>query len=282
MREITLGFSPCPNDTFLFHALVHGRVALDGITIRPILEDVGTLNALARDGVLDVTKVSYGAMPDLLGTYALLRSGGALGRGCGPLLVAREGVAQEGLRGARVVIPGEHTTANLLLRLYDPTLPAGDPLPYDRILPAVASGEADAGLIIHESRFTYPTYGLTRIVDLGEWWEQTTGHPIPLGGIIARRALGKETVGRVERAIRDSVEAAFADPSASAAYVRAHAQELDPDVTAQHIALYVNEHSRDLGPDGEAAVLELFRRAAGAGLAPALPSPFPERPLSTP
>lgn len=265
MLELTLGFSPCPNDTFIFHALVTGLVPLDGIRLAPRLEDVETLNRLALEERLDVTKVSYGALPDLLDRYTLLRSGGALGRGCGPLLVAREPLDREALEHAVIAIPGRMTTANLLLRLFGPEIPEGREMVYSDIMPAVARGDVDAGLIIHESRFTYPEHGLVKIVDLGEWWEQVTGAPIPLGGIVARTALGEATIRRIEAAIRASVELAFANPAASAAYVAQHAQEMDPAVRRQHIDLYVNDFSLDVGHEGGRAIAELLRRGGANG-----------------
>lgn len=274
-RTLTLGYSPCPNDTFIFHALVHGVVRADGLRFAERLEDVETLNRLAAAGELDVTKISYGAAPSLLRDYVLLRSGGALGRGCGPLVVAREGWSREELAGKRIAIPGRNTTANLLLRLFAPDAQPGIELVYSDIMPAVARGEVDAGLIIHESRFTYPQHGLVKVVDLGEWWEQTTGLPIPLGGIMARRALGDQAVRAIDDAIRRSVEHAFARPDASRAYVRTHAQEMDDAVTQQHIDLYVNRFSVDVGDEGERAVRELFARAAAVGMVPAEhPAPF--------
>ncbi|HUE95217.1 MAG TPA: 1,4-dihydroxy-6-naphthoate synthase [Longimicrobiaceae bacterium] len=267
MKRLTLGFSPCPNDTFIFHALVHGLLDVPGIDFEPRLDDVETLNRLALEGRLDVTKISFGALPHLLHDYTLLASGGALGRGCGPLVVARRGLRPADLPRARIAIPGRLTTANLLLRLFDPEAPPGLEMPYDRIMPAVAAGQVDAGVIIHESRFTYPAHGLRRVIDLGEWWEGETGHPIPLGAIVARRSLGADA-GAIEAAIRASVEHALADPTASADYVRRHAQEMSEEVTRSHIELYVNSFSVDLGPEGRAAVDELMRRAAGAGLLP--------------
>ena len=268
--RLSLGFSPCPNDTFIFDALVHGAVETGGLEFDVQLEDVETLNARVARGELDVSKASYGAMPFMLDQYVLLRSGGALGRGCGPLVVARE---DRHLTAARIAIPGRLTTANLLLRLWNPGLPEGIPLPYNEIMPAVERGEVDAGLIIHESRFTYAQHGLVRVVDLGEWWESDTGLPIPLGGIMARRALGAEIIAQLERAIRDSVEYAFRHPEASRDYVRLHAQELDDAVTRQHIELYVNHFSVHVGLEGERAVRTLFDRAQQAGVAgvPAAP-----------
>jgi len=264
---LSLGFSPCPNDTFLFHALVHGAVSLPGIRLESQLADVETLNRWALSGKLDVSKVSYGALPFLLDRYALLRSGGALGRGCGPLLVARRPLTATALRSGRVAIPGRHTTANLLFRLYEPRAAPGIEVRYEEIMPAVAAGAFDAGLIIHESRFTFPDHGLVRVVDLGEWWEEETGAPIPLGGIVARRSLGS-TASRVDDAIRSSVEAAFRDPDASRTYVRRHAQELSESVMRSHIELYVNDYSLDPGADGERAAEELVRRARAAHLVP--------------
>lgn len=274
-RTLSLGFSPCPNDTFIFHALVHGIVRVDGLDFAPRLEDVETLNRLAAEAILDVTKISYGAIPDLVRDYALLRSGGALGRGCGPLVVARDPIDPAELPSKRIAIPGRKTTANLLLRLFAPDALAGEERIYSDIMPAVARGEVDAGLIIHESRFTYADHGLVKVVDLGEWWEQETGLPIPLGGILARRDLGAATIRSIDEALRRSVEHAFADPAASRDYVRAHAQELDDTVTQQHIDLYVNQFSIDLGEEGERAIRELFARARRAGIIGAdVPSPF--------
>jgi 1,4-dihydroxy-6-naphthoate synthase len=267
-RTLTLGYSPCPNDTFIFHALVHGRIPLPGIQLCERLEDVETLNALARRGALDLTKVSCHALGLLRRDYALLRSGGALGRGCGPLVIARQPTTMADLRGQRIAIPGRLTTANLLLQLlgdgYDDLLI----LPFHRIMPAVAAGEAAAGVIIHESRFTYGEYGLCQVLDLGAWWEGETGLPIPLGGILARRELGTELIRRIGAALRQSVDYAFAHPQEARDYIRAHAQELAPHVIDQHIALYVNDFSRDLGSEGERALQELFTRAEKRGLLP--------------
>ncbi|MGH7458238.1 MAG: 1,4-dihydroxy-6-naphthoate synthase [Longimicrobiaceae bacterium] len=259
--NLSLGFSPCPNDTFTFHALVHGLVTSPGLSFTPRLEDVETLNRLATGGLLDVSKVSYGALPALLPEYAPLASGGALGRGCGPLLVAREPTPLEELEEARIAIPGVHTTANLLLRLYRPELPAGIEKPYHQIMPAVAAGQADAGLIIHESRFTYRRHGLVRLADLGEWWEGETGLPIPLGAVVARRSLGAEGLKRVEGLISRSVAHARHNPRDSRDYVRRHSRELDEGVIRSHINLYVNDFSLALGSEGERAVQELIKRA---------------------
>jgi 1,4-dihydroxy-6-naphthoate synthase len=275
VHQISLGYSPCPNDTFIFHALATGLTSVEDVRFTIRLEDVETLNRLALQGEIDVTKVSYGAVPLLLDRYALLRSGGALGRGCGPLLVARRPLETEELHQARIAVPGRMTTANLLLRLFEPELPPGREMVYSDIMPAVERGEVDAGLIIHESRFTYPDHGLVKVVDLGEWWERETGTPIPLGGIVARRSLGEALIHRIEAGIRASVEHALRHPAASAAYVTAHAQEMDPAVMQQHIDLYVNDFSVDVGAEGERAIEELLRRSGAITRAPASSEPEP-------
>ena len=270
---LRLGYSPCPNDTFIFYALMHGHIPLPGFSISEELADVETLNRRALAGELDLTKVSYHAFGHLRSEYALLRSGGALGRGCGPLVVARQATSLESLRGKLIAIPGELTTANLLLQLHGAGYERLQILPFDRIVAAVASGSVDAGLIIHESRFTFAEYGLVEVEDLGAWWEELTGLPIPLGGILARRTLGREVIAEVEQGINASVRYAFAHPEESRAYIRAHAQELDDAVIDQHIALYVNHFSLDLGEEGLAAVHELLHRATAAGIIP--PSSLP-------
>jgi 1,4-dihydroxy-6-naphthoate synthase len=272
-RTLRLGYSPCPNDTFIFYALMHGRIPLSNFSISEELADVETLNRRALAGELDLTKISYHAFGHLRDEYALLRSGGALGRGCGPLVVARQAANLEDLRGKRIAIPGELTTANLLLQLHGSGYEQLQVLPFDQIVAAVASGSVDAGLIIHESRFTFAEHGLVAVEDLGAWWEELTGLPIPLGGILARRSLGRAVIEEVESAIRSSVRYAFDHPAEARAYIRAHAQELDDTVINQHIALYVNHFSLDLGEEGLAAVHELLHRATAAGIIP--PSSLP-------
>jgi 1,4-dihydroxy-6-naphthoate synthase len=267
-RTLTLGCSPCPNDTFIFHALVHGLVEMPGFAVRERLEDVETLNRLALAGTLDLTKVSYHALGHLRDRYVLLRSGGALGRGCGPLVVARQPATMGELRGRRIAIPGVLTTANLLLQLFGEGYTDVLPMPFDRIMPALRNGEADAGVIIHESRFTYQAAGFHAVQDLGAWWEAETGLPIPLGGILARRDLGSATVRAVDRAIRASLEHARTYPDAARSYIREHAQEIDDAVTDAHIKLYVNDFSLDLGEEGICAVEALLRRAEERGLIP--------------
>jgi 1,4-dihydroxy-6-naphthoate synthase len=265
---LTLGFSPCPNDTFMFYPLVQGLVDTAGLTFHERLEDVETLHKLALAGELDVTKVSYHALGHIRDQYALLRSGSALGRGCGPLLVAADMIDPADLRGRTIAVPGQYTTALLLLRLLDPHLGNFVAMPFNEVMDAVLSGRADAGLIIHESRFTYQDLGLHKLVDLGEWWENETGLPIPLGGIVARRSLGAEKIAVIERALRAGVTYARSHPAEAAGYIREHAQEMSDEVCAAHIGLYVNDFSTDLGTEGEQAIDCLLKRAENSGIIP--------------
>ncbi len=261
--KLTFGFTPCPNDAFAFHALVHGLVPSPFET-EPVLLDIEELNQRATMGELQLTKLSFGVAAAAGDRYRLLRSGAALGRGVGPLVVAREPGSLEGAAAGRIGVPGRGTTAFLLLRLAAPTLGGVVELRYDRILDAVVAGEVDAGLIIHESRFTYGEHRLVAVADLGEWWEGETGLPVPLAGIFARSDLEPDLADESEAAIRASVEYAFAHPEASRDYVRSLAHELSDEVCAAHIALYVNEHSVDIGEEGLAAIDRLLGRAAAA------------------
>lgn len=267
-RHLKLGYSPCPNDTFIFYGLTHGRVPVPGASVAERLEDVETLNQLALEGALELTKISYHALGHLRERYVLLRSGGALGRGCGPLVIAPRPLAMAELRGRRIAIPGQLTTANLLLQLYGEGFDQLVVLPFDQIMPAVLRGEVEAGVIIHESRFTYRQLGLHQVLDLGAWWEADSGMPIPLGGILARRDLGAALIRKVEQAVAASVAYAFAHREEPRQYIKRHAQELDDTVIDSHIGLYVNDFSLDLGPDGEAAVRHLLLRAEARGLIP--------------
>jgi 1,4-dihydroxy-6-naphthoate synthase len=260
---LTFGFTPCPNDAFAFHALVHGLVPAP-FEVEPVILDIEELNRRAARAELQLTKLSFGAAAAAGDRYRLLRSGAALGRGVGPLVVARDARALEEVAAGRVAVPGRETTAFLLLRLAAPALGNVVELRYDRILPAVVVGEVDAGLIIHESRFTYRDHGLVAAADLGEWWESETGLPVPLAGIFARDDLEPELRDEAEAAIRASVEYAFAEPEASREYVRSLSHELSDEVCAAHIALYVNEHSVDIGDEGLAAIDRLLGRAAAA------------------
>ena len=266
---LTIAYSPCPNDTFVFHAWSHGLIE-GAPPIEVTHADIDVTNHLVREGGLDVMKISYAALPEALDQYELLPCGGALGRGCGPLVLTRPAggsrTAAQSLTGRTVAVPSLKSTAYLLFRRWvEEQVPDGvgeiRVLPFHEIMPAVRDGLVDAGLVIHEARFTYPGFGLDCLVDLGDWWEGVTGAPIPLGAIVARRSLGPELIAELTRTIRASVDYAFAHPEASRDYVMAKAQELDPEVAKAHIALYVNEFTRDLGPEGLAAV----RRLLGPG-----------------
>ena len=278
---LTIGFSPCPNDTFMFHALVTG--AVPGPALTPWLADIEALNERALGAApLAASKLSVHALAHVRDRYTVLSAGAALGRGCGPLVVARPGTwadvdprdALAQLGRMRVAIPGRHTTAQLLLRSLAPAPRETMIKRFDEILPAVARGEVDAGLIIHESRFTYAAHGLVEVADLGALWEAQTGLPLPLGVIAVERARGEALACALEEGIARSIRAAWADPQASAAYVRAHAQEMDPEVCRRHIALYVNDFSLALGEEGRAAIDALLARGQAAGLLPAGPSPW--------
>lgn len=261
MDELTFGFSPCPNDTFAFHALVHGLVPTP-VPVRPVLLDIEELNRRAHDGAFHLTKLSVGAFAAVGERYRLLRAGAALGEGVGPLVVARAPMAlAEAARGP-VAIPGRETTAFRLLRLAAPGLGPVVEMRYDRILRAVAEGEVAAGLIIHESRFTYQDHGLHKVADLGDWWTGETGLPVPLAGICARADVDPAIATAMEGAIRASVQHAFDHPDASREYVRAHAQEMSPEVCAQHIQLYVNRFSLDVGDAGLGAIARLVGTGA--------------------
>ncbi len=274
MQQLSLGYSPCPNDTFIFYGLMHKRVPCPGIEFTEQLEDVETLNQLALQNQLDLTKISYHALGHLRENYVLLRSGGALGRGCGPLIIAAQETSMEKLRGKKIAIPGRLTTANLLLQLYSDGYENLLILPFDEIMGAVEQGQVDAGVIIHESRFTYQQYGLKQILDLGQWWEEESGYPIPLGGILAKRNLGSAVIRKLETALRQSIEYAYSHPQEPQAYIKQHAQELDDQVISNHIKLYVNNFSLGLGDEGIQAVNSLLSRAEERGIIPTCKLPL--------
>jgi len=267
---LTLGFSPCPNDCFMFDAIVNRRIDLEGLDFSIELADVEALNQAAFAGGVDVTKLSYHAYAYCADAYVLLDAGSALGRNCGPLLISKRPIAPEAVAagGLRIAIPGAFTTANFLLGLAFPAAQNKTPVLFSAIEPAVLNGEYDAGLIIHENRFTYEAKGLKKIIDLGEFWERETGAPIPLGGIVVKRSLSDDVKRAVNRIVRRSVEYAFANRSDSLPFVRAHAQEMSEEVMYRHIDLYVNQYSIDLGADGRRAVERLFDRARATGIIP--------------
>jgi 1,4-dihydroxy-6-naphthoate synthase len=270
MRNISIGYSPCPNDTFIFYALIHGKIDTEDFIFQETLLDVETLNRLALSSNLDVTKISYHAFGFLRKDYCLLRSGSAMGRGCGPLIVSKEGNGLEDLQGKRIAIPGRLTTANLLLQLFDSDSGIQPSsvveMPFHRIMDSVSNGNVEAGLLIHEGRFTYHLHGLKKVIDLGEWWENATGLPLPLGGILAKRNLGKDVIKKVDSLIRKSIEYSLSHRDEPKVYMKQHSQELEDQVIDQHINLYVNDYSLDFGEEGLSAVKELFRKAEMKGI----------------
>jgi 1,4-dihydroxy-6-naphthoate synthase len=264
--KFTLGFSPCPNDTFIFDALVNKKIDTEGLDFEVVLEDVETLNQWAMQGKLDVSKISYGVLPLVLDRYELLDAGGALGKGVGPLLIAREPIQLSEIKDRTVAIPGQRTTAHLLFSLAFPDAKNKEFTIFSAIEDAVLSGKVDCGVIIHENRFTYQKRGLVKLIDLGEFWEKETGAPIPLGGIVMKRDFDEVLAPKINRLIRKSLEYAFARYPELPAYVRAHAQEMEEQVMRQHIDLYVNDYSLSLGESGKKAVsvlLETWARLHG-------------------
>lgn len=261
---LQLGISPCPNDTFIFSAIVEGRIAVpeDLGPLSTHFADVEELNGLAKQGRLDVTKLSAAVAADVLDEYVILNAGSAVGRGCGPLLAAPEAVSAHDLRDASIATPGFFTTANLLLSLHGGFKGPRKELVFDEIMPALARKEYAAGVIIHEGRFTYEARGLHLALDLGAWWEETTSSPLPLGVIAAKRSLGEDALRRIDALIRAGLARAYASPDEGRAFIRSHAQEMDEAVLAKHIQTFVNEFSFDLGEEGRRAVREMTERAA--------------------
>jgi 1,4-dihydroxy-6-naphthoate synthase len=266
--NLTLGYSPCPNDTFIFHALVKGRIALCGIRLEECLHDVETLNQMAMAAELDVTKLSFFAWLKVQDRYRLLNTGAALGYGCGPILVARKPLALKDIAAARIVLPGRWTTAHLLFRLWAPRAANRIFAPYDRIFDYLATGQADCGVIIHESRFTYAQAGCVRLLDLGAWWEEQTGLPIPLGCMAAKTSLPDDVVVQIETAIGRSIAFARQHPDLALPYIRQHAREMETAVLQCHIDTFVNDFSLDLGETGRAAVAALDQMARTACVLP--------------
>ncbi len=260
MPAYTLGLSPCPNDTFIFHALLHGLVP-SPCQLTPHLADVEELNTLVARKVPEFSKISVGELVRSHQHYAMLSAGAALGFGCGPLLVARKGTPDETLRSGCIAIPGQMTTANLLLTLTGAFQGERREMLFSKVIDAVADGEVDLGVIIHEGRFTYAQKGLVKVLDLGEWWEKTYHLPLPLGGIVVRRDISESLASAMEQAIAESLRYARAHPAASRAYIRAHAQELSDAVIDAHIQTFVTDFSLDLGKEGRAAVTHLLSEA---------------------
>ncbi|GAA4457102.1 1,4-dihydroxy-6-naphthoate synthase [Rurimicrobium arvi] len=264
--KLTLGFSPCPNDTFIFDALVNKKIDTGIYSFDYVMEDVETLNQWAFEAKLDITKLSYGSYLDLAHPYALLHSGSALGKGVGPLLVSSQPIERSELAGCRIAIPGKKTTANLLLSLAHPEAKDKTEVLFSDIEQSVLDGRFDAGLIIHESRFTYAARGLHKIMDLGDWWENEMRAAIPLGGIVIRRSLPANIAADVDRLIRESLEYSWKHYPELSPFVQENAQEMEESVMRQHINLYVNEFSTDLGPVGRHSIETLFSKAKSGGL----------------
>ena len=278
-KNLTLAYSTCPNDTYIFDALANGRMDTSPFDFSISLADVETLNQNAQHGRFDVTKLSFAALGHLREHYALLKTGAALGRGCGPLVISLPGSNLEDIKCPKIAVPGLGTTAFLLLRFYmedtfDGIFPEFVSMPFEAVMPAVIKGEADFGVIIHEGRFVYHTLGLASLVDLGTWWEKKTGLPIPLGCIAIKRDLGSDTASRVETIIGQSLDFARNHPHAPKAYIKNHAQELADDVIKEHIRLYVNDFSKTLGKEGEAAIRIFMDKGIAAGLIPESPAPL--------
>ena len=265
---LTLGYSPCPNDTFIFDAMVHGKIDTEGLSFEPILEDVEALNQKAFRHELSITKLSYHAFAYLVDKYALLQAGSALGNGVGPLLITKNESVKEHINEATIAIPGKYTTANFLFSLAFPEAQNKKEIIFHEIEDAVLRGIVDAGVIIHENRFTYHERGLLKIMDLGEYWESSTGMPIPLGGIVVSRDLPLEIQLKIERVMKRSVQYAFENPYASHEYVASHAQEMDEKVRQKHIDLYVNSFTEDLGKQGKDAVEYMFKTALEKNIIP--------------
>lgn len=263
--ELTLGYSPCPNDTFIFHAIASGTVGVEGCAVKPQLQDVETLNAMAMQATLDVSKLSFYAFLRVKDRYRLLSSGAAMGFGCGPVLISRRALSRKEIPSCRVVLPGRWTTAHLLFRLWCPKAQQRYFTAYDHIFDALETGAADCGVIIHESRFTFEAAGFRPVVDLGAWWEEKTGLPIPLGGIAAREQLGDPLIRSIDTAIHTSIRQAMAQPGQALPYIRQHAQEMDESVLAAHIRTFVNDFSLTLPQQGLDAITTLERMAMDAG-----------------
>lgn len=273
MTDLSIGFSPCPNDTYMFYAIMHGLIPdVASLRFRETIDDVEALNKLALAQALDVTKVSYAVLGHIREHYVMLRAGSALGHGCGPLLVQNPTITSK--KNAPVAIPGEHTTAALLLALYTQGRAETIVMPFHEIPHAIARGEVARGVIIHETRFTYQNFGLELVQDLGLWWEETTKLPLPLGGIVARRSLPACVLRQLEQGIQKSILYSKEHPTAAASFIAQHAQEMDPAVCRSHIQLYVNTFSENLGDLGEQAVHELLERGIQAGHIPRSKQPL--------
>jgi 1,4-dihydroxy-6-naphthoate synthase len=267
-QKISLGYSTCPNDTFIFDAMVHHKVDTEGLEFAVILGDVEELNKKAFEQALDVSKISYHAYTKIAANYFLLDSGSALGKNNGPILISKHKIYPDEVNDIKIAIPGLNTTANLLLSIAYPVARNKKEYLFSDIEDVVLSGESDAGLIIHENRFTYKKKGLKKIIDLGEFWEKETQLPIPLGGIAISRNLPLDIQLKINRILRKSVEFAFENPKSAYPYIKKHAQEMDEEVMYKHIELYVNNYTIDLGIEGKKAIKALYEKASSLGIIP--------------
>jgi len=274
MSQVSLGFSSCPNDTFIFDALLHGKIDTEGLTFLPVIEDVESLNKKAQLAQLDITKLSYHAFAHLTHLYKLLNAGSALGFGVGPLLISKEHTSTRVHEHMSIGIPGELTTANFLLSLAFPEAKNKKVMLFSEIENALLNNEIDLGLIIHENRFTYQDKGLVKILDLGEFWEEKYNSAIPLGGIVVNRKFDLDTQLKIDRVLRRSVEFAFANPKSSFSFVREHSQEMSEEVMYKHIDLYVNKYSVNLGSEGRKAIYTLFDTAVKLNIIPSYETDF--------
>ncbi len=268
MQKISLGFSTCPNDTFIFDAMIHHKIDTEGLDFEVVLGDVEELNQKALNNTLDVTKISYHAFSKIVENYVLLDSGSALGYKNGPLLISKHKMYPDEVKDSKIAIPGFNTTANLLFSIAFPDSQNKTEYLFSDIEEAVLDGEVDAGLIIHENRFTYEKKGLKKVIDLGEYWEEKTGLPIPLGGIAVNRKLDKEIQLKLNRVLKRSVGFAFENPKSAYPFIKQYAQEMDEDVMYKHIELYVNDFTKDLGLDGRNAIKVLYEKAISLGILP--------------
>ncbi|MBK7440074.1 MAG: 1,4-dihydroxy-6-naphthoate synthase [Chitinophagales bacterium] len=266
--KLTLAYSPCPNDTFIFDALAHQKIDTEGLTFEIIHDDVESLNRNALEGNYDITKLSYHAYAYVSANYQLLTAGSALGRGCGPLMISKDDIPRSKIEFCLIGIPGKLTTANFLLSMAFPEAATKKEMVFNTIEDGLLNEAIDIGLIIHENRFTYLHKGLKKIIDLGEWWEQKYQLPIPLGGIVTRRDFDQDLKSKINRVLKRSVEYALANPAQTMDYVRAHAQEMEEAVMQQHIHLYVNDFSVDLGEEGKAAIEALYAVAGDKKIIP--------------
>lgn len=264
--KISLAYSPCPNDTFMFHGLAKKIITISGYDLQTNIHDIETLNAFALRHKYDITKLSFFSLLLVSDTYKLLPVGAALGFGCGPVLVAKKPISQEDLVGCTIAVPGELTTANLLLKLYAPRAMNKKYVRYDEVMPSIIKSQADCGVIIHESRFLFKKQGLSMVTDLGSWWEETTGCPIPLGAVAVKKDLPEEFVTRFTQALRQSIIQAQEKPGKTMSYIKKHAKELDPDILNRHIHTFVNEFSLDLGEQGMQAIRCLQEEARKQGI----------------